>query len=230
MVKMKSIAGLMIACGVAACAPQRDDASTRDGSAVLLDPGRFAEVAPAEFRARFETNEGVFLVEVDRTWAPHGADRFYNLVRAGFYDDVRFFRVVDGFVASWGLHGHPRITEAWERRSILDDEPRVPNTRGRVSFAHHGVNTRTTIVFVNLRDNPGMDREGFAPFGEVVEGMDVVERLFSGYGDASPRGQGPVQAHIRTYGNAYLDRDFPELDSVLRATIEGEPGEGEPRS
>ncbi len=210
-----------MAWGALACG-QDGGAPPADARTALLEPGRFAAVAPDRFRARFETTEGVFVVDVDRSWAPHGADRFYNLVRSGFYDDVRFFRVVEGFVVSWGLHGHPRITEAWERRSILDDEARVPNVRGRVAFAHHGVNTRTTTVFVNFRDNPGMDQEGFAPFGEVVEGMDVLEAMYSGYGDAPPRGDGPLQTHIRTYGNAYLDRDFPELDSVLRATIEEE--------
>jgi len=210
------MAVLLVATGCSGEAAQTE----AESPTALLRPEQFQETAPELFRAAFETTEGTFIVEVHREWAPNGADRFYNLVLAGFYDDVRFFRVVDDFMASWGIHGHPQISAAWERRSILDDEVRQSNTRGRLSFAHHGPNTRTTTVFVNYRDNPSMDENDFAPFGEVVEGMDVVESLHSGYGDAPPRGDGPLQAHMRTYGNAYLDRDFPELDSVVRATIQ----------
>lgn len=210
------VAAFLLATGCSGEAGQTESES----STALLRPERFQETAPELFRASFETTQGTFTVEVHRQWAPNGADRFYNLVSAGFFDDVRFFRVVDDFVTSWGIHGHPQISEAWERRSILDDEVKVLNTRGRLSFAHHGPNTRTTTVFVNQGDNPSMDESDFAPFGEVVDGMDVVDRLYSGYGDAPPRGEGPLQAHIRTYGNAYLDRDFPDLDSVLRAKIE----------
>ena len=212
------VAWLLLATGCGGEAVRTPSGS----STQLLRPEEFQEPAPELFRASFETTQGDFTVEVHREWAPYGADRFYNLVRAGYYDDTRFFRVVVDFVASWGIHGHPQISAAWERRSILDDEAKVPNIRGRLSFAHHGPNTRTTTVFVNLRDNPSMDESGFAPFAEVVEGMDVVGRLHAGYGDAPPRGDGPLQAHVRTYGNAYLDRDFPDLDSVLRATIEPE--------
>ena len=209
---------------VAACAPdpgqgEADESAARSQTA-LLRPEQFQEEAPDRFRAAFETTKGSFVVEVTRAWAPHGADRFFNLVQSGFYDDARFFRVVDDFMVSWGIHAHPQITAAWERRSILDDDVVESNTRGRIAFAHHGLNTRTTTVFVNYRDNPAMDAEGFAPFGEVVEGMEVLEQLHAGYGDAPPRGEGPLQEHIRQYGNAYLDRDFPSLDGIVRATIQ----------
>lgn len=188
----------------------------------LQDPTdpRFSESAPNRYRATFETTEGSFTIEVQRSWAPRGADRFYNLVRHGFYDGVRFFRVLDGFVAQFGIHGDPEVSGAWREATLPDDPVVESNERGRVTFATAGPNTRTTQLFINLGDNRALDRQGFAPFGQVVEGMDVVERLYSGYGEGAPRGRGPDQGRIFAEGNEYLESRFPELDHVLRAAIE----------
>ena len=181
-------------------------------------PG-FRAVAPDSFRARFVTSEGPFVIEVHRRWAPLGADRFYNLVRSGYYDGVRFFRVIDGFMAQFGIHGDPAVAAAWREQRIPDDPVRRTNLRGMVSFATAGPGTRTTQIFVNYGDNSRLDAMGFAPFGQVVEGMEVVERLYAEYGEGAPRGRGPDQGRIQAEGNAYLERAFPELDYVERATI-----------
>ena len=176
-------------------------------------------VAPATYRARFETTAGAFVIEIQRDWAPRGADRFYDLVKSGYFDGQRFFRVLSGFMAQFGIHGDPKVSAVWRARSIPDDLVRQSNTRGMVSFATAGPNTRTTQVFINYADNSSLDGQGFAPFGRVVEGMDVVDRLFAGYGEGAPRGRGPDQGRIQGEGNAYLAREFPKLDSVKRATI-----------
>jgi peptidyl-prolyl cis-trans isomerase A (cyclophilin A) len=178
-----------------------------------------ASAAPATYRARFETSAGVFVIEVQRAWAPLGADRFYELVKGGYYDGQRFFRVLSGFMAQIGIHGDPKVAATWRSRDILDDPVHQSNTRGMVSFATAGPNTRTTQVFINYGDNSSLDGMGFAPFGKVVEGMDVVDRLYAGYGEGAPRGRGPDQGRIQSEGNAYLERDFPKLDYVKHATI-----------
>jgi peptidyl-prolyl cis-trans isomerase A (cyclophilin A) len=175
--------------------------------------------APATFRARFETSAGDFVIDVHRDWAPRGADRFYNLVRSGYYDDVRFFRVISGFMAQFGIHGDPRVSAAWTDQHIPDDPVRRTNLRGMVSFATAGPGTRTTQVFINYGSNDRLDAMGFAPFGQVVEGMDVVDRLYAVYGEGAPRGRGPDQGRIQAQGNAYLRRDFGKLDYVRRASI-----------
>lgn len=175
--------------------------------------------APATFRARFETSKGDFVIEVHRAWAPHGADRFYNLVRNGFYDGVRFFRVIEGFMAQFGIHGDPTVAAVWRAARIPDDPVVQSNRRGYVSYAMAGPNTRTTQVFINLVDNVRLDGTGFAPFGVVVEGMEVVDQLYSGYGEGAPRGKGPAQQYIQAQGNEYLTREFPNLDYVVTATI-----------
>ena len=177
--------------------------------------------APAAFKVLFETTEGDFVVEVYRAWAPRGADRFYNLVRHGYYDGVRFFRTVPGFVVQFGIHGDPVVSAAWREARIPDDSVEASNQRGTVTFATGGPDTRTTQLFINLADNARLDAQGFAPFGRVVGGMDVVARLHSEYGDARPRGQGPDQDRIHAEGNAYLQSEFPLLDSVVRARIIG---------
>ena len=177
------------------------------------------ETVPGTFRARFETTAGDFVIEVQRDWAPQGADRFYNLVKSGYYDGVRFFRVISGFMAQFGIHGDPRVSAAWRGRRIADDPVRQSNARGMVTFATAGPNTRTTQVFISFRDNGMLDGQGFAPFGRVVEGMEVVDRLYAGYGEGAPGGAGPNQSRIQAEGNAYLERDFPKLDYVKRATI-----------
>ncbi len=175
--------------------------------------------APDTFQARFRTNEGEFTVEVYREWAPRGADRFYNLVRNGFYDGARFFRVMDGFMVQFGLSGDPDVNRAWMNASIQDDPVMESNTPGTVSFAMRGEDSRTTQVFINYGDNANLDDMGFAPFGRVVEGMDVAESLHSGYGDVAPRGNGPEVRELYTEGNAYLEREFPELDYIEEATV-----------
>jgi peptidyl-prolyl cis-trans isomerase A (cyclophilin A) len=176
-------------------------------------------VAPAVFRARFETSEGNFVIEVHRDWAPQGADRFYNLVRAGYYDGVRFFRVISGFMAQFGIHGDPAVSAQWRARRITDDPVRQSNVRGAVSYAMAGPNTRTTQLFINFGDNSRLDGSGFSPFGQVVEGMEVVDRLYAVYGEGAPNGRGPDQSRIQAEGNAYLERDFAELDYVRKVTL-----------
>ena len=163
--------------------------------------------------------KGDFVIEVHRDWAPRGADRFYNLVRSGYYDGVRFFRVISGFMAQFGIHGDPQVSAAWRDQRIADDPVRRTNLRGMVSFATAGPGTRTTQVFINYGSNDRLDAMGFAPFGQVVEGMDVVERLYAAYGEGAPRGRGPDQGRLQAQGNAYLERDFGKLDYVRRATI-----------
>lgn len=188
-------------------------------SPILLDPTlETTAPAPARYDVRFETNEGVFVVTVHREWAPIGADRLYHLVDAGYYDGTLFFRVLRGFMAQWGVSPDPAVNAAWKAARLKDDHPAVSNTRGRVSFAMAGPNTRTTQLFVNLDDNTELDRTGFAPVGEVVSGFEVVEALYSGYGEAHPAGRGPSQPKLMTEGAAYAAK-FPKLDRIEHATI-----------
>ena len=187
--------------------------------AKLRNPSALNEKAPDTFKANFDTSKGTFTITVNRAWAPLGADRFYNLVKNGFYDDARFFRVMDGFMAQFGIHGNPTIAKAWVGARIQDDPVKQSNRRGFVTFATGGANTRTTQVFINFRDNAGLDKQGFAPFGEVTAGMNVVDRLYSGYGDGPPGGKGPNQGRVQGEGNVYLNKDFPRLDFVKAATI-----------
>ncbi len=186
----------------------------------LMNPGAEAmtKKAPDEFKARFATSAGTFTVKVTRAWAPLGADRFYNLVRHGFFNDCRFFRVVAGFVCQFGIPGDPALAAKWRSATIPDDPPKESNKAGRICYGKGGRNSRTTQVFINLRDNSGLDARGFAPFGEVVEGMDVVLRLYSEYGEGAPDGKGPDQLKIQTGGNEYL-ANFPKLDWVRKAEV-----------
>jgi homoserine O-acetyltransferase len=197
-------------------------ASGKPDATLLLDPGApaWSVTAPAEFRARFTSTEGAFTVRVERAWAPHGADRFYQLVRNGFYDGVHVNRVVAGYIAQFGLSGQPAVTAAWKGATIPDDPARYSNTRGRIAFAMTGPDTRATQVYINLADNSRLDSQGFTPFGEVVEGMDVVERLYPLYGEEAGGGmRGGKQGHIKTRGAEYLYRHFPLLDYILHAEI-----------
>lgn len=185
-----------------------------------VDPSLATEHAPDVFRASFTTTRGTFVVEVHRDWAPNGADRFYNLVKLGFYDDTRFFRVIDGFMAQFGISGDPAITSRWRTASIQDDPVKQSNVRGFVTFAQTSEpNSRSTQIFVNYKDNSRLDPSRFAPFGQVVEGMRVVDALYSGYGEGRPQGHGPDQMRIEESGNAYLDEQFPKLDRVLSARV-----------
>ena len=190
-----------------------------DYNPMLLTPDALTATAPNVFQARFETSKGTFVIEGHRDWSPHGADRFYNLVSNGYYDDVRFFRVIDGFMAQFGIHGDSTVAAAWREARIPDDEVLQSNTRGFVSYAMGGPGTRTTQIFINFVDNSRLDGMGFSPFGQVVEGMEVVDQLYSGYGEGAPSGNGPNQGLIQYRGNAYLNDDFPRLDHVVSATI-----------
>ena len=187
--------------------------------AKLRNPAALTQQAPAMFKANFDTSRGTFVVEVHRDWAPQGADRFYNLVVNGFFDDVRFFRVIEGFMAQFGIHGNPTVQSAWRNAQIKDDPVKESNRRGYVVFATAGPNTRTTQLFINFGDNTGLDKQGFAPFGQVVSGMDVVDKIYNGYGEGAPRGKGPDQGRIQMEGNAYLNKEFPRLDFIKSATI-----------
>ena len=178
--------------------------------------------APEVFKVRFETSKGAFVVECHREWAPIGADRFYNLVSSGFFDDSRFFRVRAGFIAQFGIPGDPAIAAKWRNETIADDPVRQSNTRSTVGYAMTGPNARTTQIFISLSNNSRLDEQGFAPFGRVVEGMEVVDHLYSGYGEDAGGGmRGGKQEPIFSGGNAYLDREFPKLDRLIRATLAG---------
>jgi peptidyl-prolyl cis-trans isomerase A (cyclophilin A) len=181
----------------------------------LTKPELFRDKAPDTFNAVFDTTAGIFVVRVTRDWAPHGADRFYNLVKHGFFDQCRFFRVVKDFAVQFGLHGHPKVAAAWDTATIPADRPRVSNTRRRVTFAMTQLATsRTTQVFINLGNNSRLDIDGFAPIGEVISSLLIVERIFHEYGE------GPDQAYILGGGNDFLTKYFPKMDYVKSATIE----------
>jgi peptidyl-prolyl cis-trans isomerase A (cyclophilin A) len=186
----------------------------------LADPAALTEKAPASYKVKFDTSKGAFVVQVNRDWAPNGADRFYNLVKNGFYDDTRFFRVISGFMVQFGINGDPKLSPAWRAARIPDDAVKQSNKRGNITFATSGPNSRTTQVFINFRDNAGLDGQGFAPFGQVVSGMDVVDKLHAGYGEGAPNGRGPEQGRVQGEGNAYLKKDFPQLDFIKKASIE----------
>jgi peptidyl-prolyl cis-trans isomerase A (cyclophilin A) len=188
-------------------------------AAKLRNPAGLTEQAPARYTVNLDTSKGLVVIDVHRDWAPLGADRFYNLVKNGYFDDTRFYRVLGDFMAQVGIHGTPAIDARWMNATIKDDPVKQSNKRGFVSFATGGANTRTTQFFINFKDNSNLDRMGFAPFGEVVKGMDVVDKLYSGYGEGAPSGRGPSQPRIHAEGNAYLNKDFPKLDYIKTATI-----------
>ncbi|MCP5110999.1 MAG: peptidylprolyl isomerase [bacterium] len=177
------------------------------------------EKPPEVFQVKFETTKGDFVIEVHREWAPRGADHFYHLVTQKFYDGSRFFRVVRRFVAQFGINGDPKTQALYSTMQILDDPVQQSNLQGFVSFAKLGPNSRTTQVFINLKDNSSLDKDGFAPFGKVVEGFENIERLWSSYGEVAPRGTGPDPTQIEIQGNAYLESKFPRLDSIVRTTL-----------
>jgi peptidyl-prolyl cis-trans isomerase A (cyclophilin A) len=185
----------------------------------LGNPAALTEQAPATYKARFDTSKGVFVIDVRREWAPVGADRFYNLVKNGFYDENRFFRVISGFMVQFGIHGNPQVSTPWRNAQIKDDPVKQSNKRGFITFATSGPNSRTTQVFINFGDNSRLDGMGFASFGQVSSGMNVVDQFYADYGEGAPGGRGPNQGRMQGEGNAYLTKDFPNLDFVRKATI-----------
>ncbi len=205
---------------LAMCGGDAQNAEPRQPVNPLLRPDRFTETAPTTFRARFETSAGDVVLELHRDWAPLGVDRFYNLAKNGFFDDSRVYRVMDGFMAQFGIHADPYVTQAWKTQFIVDDPVAQTNSRGRVTFAKGGLHTRTTEIFINYRDNAGLDEEGFFPIGEVIEGMEVVDAFYAEYGDGPPRGSGPYAAMAQARGNEYLDAEFGELTKIIRVTVQ----------
>ena len=206
--------GITIAAALAAAAAFAQGTGVDLSKAKLRTPTALTEQAPATYKAKFDTSKGAFVIDVHRDWAPKGADRFYNLVKNGFFDDIRFFRVVPDFMVQFGIHGDPAIQKNWANANIQDDPKGQSNKKGFVTFATRGPNTRTTQVFINLKDNNFLDAQGFTPFGQVVSGMEIVEHINSQYGEK------PNQGMIQTEGNAYLNKDFPKLDFVKKATLE----------
>lgn len=186
---------------------------------VCAAPALAQEQAPATYNVNFETTKGTFVVQVTRSLAPLGADRFYNLVKSGFYDNVRFFRVVSGFMVQFGINGDPAVMANWRDKPINDDKVVQGNKRGNITFAMAGPNTRTSQVFINFVDNTNLDGMGFASFGKVTSGMNVVDALNAEYGEGAPRGRGPDQSRMQREGNAYLVKEFPRLDYIKKATI-----------
>jgi peptidyl-prolyl cis-trans isomerase A (cyclophilin A) len=177
------------------------------------------EKAPEVYRVKFETTRGVFVAEISRSWAPRGAEHFYTLARSRYYDGVPFYRVVRNFVAQFGISFDAASANLWSQLRIPDDPVKQKNKKGTLCFAAQGSGSRTTQVFINLKDNLELDKSGFAPIGRVMEGMEVVARLYSSYGEMAPRGNGPDPQHMEREGKAYLDRAFPRLDYIQRATI-----------
>lgn len=176
-------------------------------------------VAPAVFKAKFDTSRGDFTLEIHRDWAPKGVDRFYDLLQKKFFDDARFFRVVSGFVVQFGINKDPKVSAEWRQANLEDDPVKESNTRGSIVYATAGKNTRTTQLFINLSDNLMLDTQGFAPFGKVIDGMSVVDHLYADYGDMAPQGRGPDPMQIEYQGNAYLLSNFPRLDYVKTVVV-----------
>ena len=188
--------------------------------AALLHPETLRAKAPDEYEVKFVTTAGDFTIKVHRAWSPNGADRFYNLVRHHFYDGASFFRVIHGFMAQFGLSPYPQVNAAWENANIKDDPIKQSNHRGYITFAMSSQpNSRSTQVFINLVDNNFLDKSGFAPFGEVTEGLENVDKIYSGYGEGAPDGNGPRQDYVGARGHTYLEKNFPKLDVIRSATV-----------
>ena len=180
-------------------------------------PAPKAIVVPDVYRAKFETTKGDFVVEVTRAWAPRGADRFHELLRMYYFDEGRFFRVLPGFIAQFGIHKDFDVHAKWRELVIADDPSKEKNLRGTLTFAQSGPNTRATEVFINLKDNPDLDDQGFTPFGKIVEGVDIIDTLYSGYGELGPKGKGPDAGRAENEANEYIVPRFPQLDYTKRA-------------
>jgi peptidyl-prolyl cis-trans isomerase A (cyclophilin A) len=193
-------------------------AQTPAPPASLMNPAALKAKAPETYSVKFTTSSGDFTVEVTRAWSPRGADRFYNLSKNHFFDGAAFFRYMPNFIVQWGIPANPKVAAVWQNANIPDDPKKVSNTAGTVTFATAGPNTRTTQIFINLKDNPGLDSQGFTPFGKVTEGMDVVKKLYSGYGET------PDQGRIQAQGKTYLEKSFPKLDTIKSTTVTAAPG------
>lgn len=195
------------------------DKETQTEMDTLMFPSKLTEQAPAAFQVELDTTKGKVVLDVTRAWAPNGADRFYNLVKNGFFTNIAFFRVINGFMAQFGIHGNPKISAMWREANIADDEVKQSNARGYVSFATAGPNTRTTQLFINYGDNSFLDAQGFSPFAKVSQGMEVIDELYSNYGEGAPSGMGPSQGAIQMQGNEYLQKYFSKLDYIKSAKI-----------
>jgi peptidyl-prolyl cis-trans isomerase A (cyclophilin A) len=208
---------LNLFCAIAVLATvgvaQADDTNKAPVAPSFGDPGKLTATAPETFRAVFNTTKGRVVIEVTRSLAPNGADRFYNLVRSGYFTDIAFFRVIPGFMCQFGIDGDPAVSAKWRDANLNDDPVKGSNTRGTITFATAGPNTRTTQLFINFGDNANLDGQGFAPFGKVVEGMDAVDKINGEYGES------PDQGRIQGEGNAYLKQQFPNLDYIKSASI-----------
>src|SRR5580693_3087413 len=214
---MKAFLSTIVLCSsLLAQAPPDKKAASKGAPAAtpsLMNPGSLRAKAPDNYRVQFTTTKGNIVIEIHRDWAPLGADRFYNLVKHGFFTDAAFFRVVPDFIVQFGLSANPAVNKVWDKASIKDDPVTQSNHTGYLTFATAGANTRTTQLFINLHENAGLDGQGFASFGQVTTGMDVVQKIYSGYGES------PDQAQITSQGKAYLDKSFPKLDHIISATV-----------
>ena len=193
--------------------PAEDLQPTLSPQEMLMNPNELNEKAPDTFQVLFDTSKGEFTVDVTRAWAPRGADRFYNLVKNGYYDDCRFFRVVKGFMVQFGINGDPQLNTVWRSSQFEDDPRKESNKPGYITFAHAGPNSRTTQLFINYADNGFLDAQGFPPFGQVTKGMETVDAINDEYGE------NPDQRRIQLEGNAYLEEVFPNLDYIKSAII-----------
>jgi len=211
--------GLFAAVAIVQAEDAKKEEKPSTASLGFTDPAKLTEKAPETFKAQFDTTKGKFTIEVTRSLSPNGADRFYNLVRSGYFKDIAFFRVIPGFMCQFGIHGDPNVSAKWRAAAIPDDPVKGSNTRGTITFATAGPNTRTTQLFINFADNSNLDGMGFSPFGKVTEGMDVVDKINGEYGEGAPRGRGPDQGRVQGEGNTYLKKDFPNLDYIKSATI-----------
>lgn len=216
---MKAFLTTIVLCSsLLAQAPPAKKAASKDapasgGAPSLMNPGSLRAKAPDIYKVQFTTTKGDIVIEIHRDWAPLGADRFYNLVRAGFFTDAAFFRVVPNFIVQFGLSANPAVNKVWQNTNFRDDPVKESNKRGTLTFATAGPNTRTTQLFINLKDNAPLDPQGFAPFGTVVEGMDLVDKIYPGYGER------PDQGKITGEGKTYLDKNFPQLDRITAAKV-----------
>jgi peptidyl-prolyl cis-trans isomerase A (cyclophilin A) len=220
---MKTLFISMLACGIALAqtppapkkaVPAAPKKAAPAGAPDLLKPGTLKARAPEVYKVKFTTTKGDVIIQVNRAWAPIGADRFYNLVRSGFFKDAAFFRTIPNFMTQFGIPARPDVAKAWEQANLIDDRVTQSNKRGMVTFAKTGLpNSRSTQIFINFGDNVFLDPQGFAPFGQVIQGMDVVDKFFSGCGDT------PDQGRITAQGKAYLDKSFPNLDHIVTAVV-----------